>query len=701
VVPSDAVAAAARARGVALEDPDDARIAALGSALAADYVVGGGVVAVGGPGARRVRLELRVSDGASGALFAQMGADGDEAQLFALVARLGAEVRARLGQDALSPAERSAAAQPSNLEAAREFADGVAALRRYELQSARAHFERAVALEPNSAKYHAGLASAWRALQFPERTRQAAERAFALSGGLPRPERMFIEARHHEAARRYDQAIELYSSLATFFPENIEYRLTLVEAQSAAGRPRDALATLDRLRTTGGAGADDPRSFLLEAAAAGRAGDADRAQRAALAARDRARALGAPAMQAQAELAACSALGNKELDQARAACQSAADLGEQLGDRAAVARALAQAATVRERQGAVAEGVALRDRALAIYREIGNLRGAGLTLYSQGNSLKSRGKLDEALAVGRQALEAVRQAGDDASVGLVLSGIAATYVERGELEAARAAYLESIDRGRRVADDKGVAISLQNLAWVERDAGNVIAARRYVEEARSMQERSGQELDLVFSLDCAGVMALEQDDPDAAEKLFQRALALREKLKMKKAATLQNLAEVRLVRRRFAEARAFIAQSLTAATGGLDEGFAREIEMRILLESGDLDGAARALARSRALTGERSRVSLDIDEARLLVARGRPRAALAMLPAALARARKRGALAIRIAVDAATGEAELAAGIPSGDARLAGVEKEAAAHGYVLMARLAAELRAKAPARPR
>jgi eukaryotic-like serine/threonine-protein kinase len=692
VVPGEAVAAAARAHGVAL-DGFELRTAALGQALAADYVVTGSVVAVGEVRAPRVRIELRVSRGA-GAPVAQLGADGAEAELFDIIARLGADVRARLGKEALSPAERSAAtgSQPSNLQAAHEFADGIAALRRNEAQTARAHFERAIQLEPASAKYHDGLASAWRALQFPEKTRQSAERAFALSLGLPRAERLFIEARHHEAARRFDQAIELYAALAAFFPENIEYRLTLADVQSAAGRPRDALATVDRLRASGVA--SDARVDVLEARAARAVGDDDRAQRAALSARERARAAAAPAMEAQAELAVCDVMGGKQLDQARAACIRAGELSDRLGDRAAVARSLVQLALVRERQSARDEALQLRDRALGLYREIGNLRGVGQVLSAQGISLKSAGKLDEALALQREALAVVREAGDDYTAGIVLGGIASTFVERGELEQARTTYLEVIEVGRRVGNERGVAIALQNLAWVERDSGELLAARRHAEESMAVQERRGEELDLVFSLDCAGIMALEQDDTDAAEKLFQRALALRDKLTMKKVATLQNLAEVRLIRRQLDEARRVIGESLTAATaGGLDEGFAREVESRILLEARDFDGAARALARARELTGERMRVPLDVDEARLLVARGQPRRAMAMMPAAIAHARKNGAVALRMAAEAALGEAEVAAGVKSGAARLAAIEKEASSRGYALTARLVAELR--------
>ncbi|HYU15990.1 MAG TPA: hypothetical protein VEL05_07970, partial [Candidatus Acidoferrum sp.] len=152
--------------------------------------------------------------------------------------------------------------------------------------------------------------------------------------------------------------------------------------------------------------------------------------------------------------------------------------------------------------------------------------------------------------------------------------------------------------------------------------------------------------------------------------------------------------------KRLGEAREVIAESLAETTGGLDEGFAREVELRILFEGGDLAGATRALARARELGGQRTRVILDIDEARILVARGQPRRAMALLGGALEHARKNGALGQRMEAETALGEAELAAGLKSGARRLAAVEREAAAHGFAHLAREAAELRAR-PARAR
>jgi tetratricopeptide (TPR) repeat protein len=212
----------------------------------------------------------------------------------------------------------------------------------------------------------------------------------------------------------------------------------------------------------------------------------------------------------------------------------------------------------------------------------------------------------------------------------------------------------------------------------------------------AIQERLGLDIDLVYSLDAAGVMAMTQDDPETSERLLQRALTARDKLKMRPAATLQNLAELRSAQGRIREARELIGRSLAAASGGLGEGYAREVEARILLAAGDLDGADRALAQARTLTGERMTEQLELDGARVLLARGRARQAMAMAQRARTSADQHGALATRIDADGVLGAAELRAHIADGEPRMTRAIQEAAARGYALLSRQLIELHGRA-----
>src|SRR6185369_12645283 len=103
--------------------------------------------------------------------------------------------------------------------------------------------------------------------------RDEARRALDLSRDLPEAERLLIEGRYREAIEDWPRAIEIYRSLWGLFPDNLDYGLRLVAAESAAGRPEEALAMAEALRTLPPPAAENPRIDLAESAAAGALAD--------------------------------------------------------------------------------------------------------------------------------------------------------------------------------------------------------------------------------------------------------------------------------------------------------------------------------------------------------------------------------------------------------------------------------------------
>ena len=61
-----------------------------------------------------------------------------------------------------------------------------------------------------------------------------------------------MEGAYRETAREWKQAIEIYQTLFRFFPDNLEYGLRLANAQNSSGAPKEALATIETLRKSGG-----------------------------------------------------------------------------------------------------------------------------------------------------------------------------------------------------------------------------------------------------------------------------------------------------------------------------------------------------------------------------------------------------------------------------------------------------------------
>jgi tetratricopeptide (TPR) repeat protein len=121
-------------------------------------------------------------------------------------------------------------------------------LRNFEPLAARDLLEKAVAADPRHAMSHANLAAAWSVLGYDVKAAAVAKKAVELSSGLRREEQLRIEGQSYEASHQWDKAIETYRSLFQSSPDNLDYGLRLANAQIAASKVQDALATLAQLR---------------------------------------------------------------------------------------------------------------------------------------------------------------------------------------------------------------------------------------------------------------------------------------------------------------------------------------------------------------------------------------------------------------------------------------------------------------------
>jgi tetratricopeptide (TPR) repeat protein len=224
--------------------------------------------------------------------------------LLDIVTRIGARLRGRLGITGLSPAEAATveASIPSNPAAVRLYAEGLDKLRLFDAQAARALLDQAVASDPTHPLAHSALALAWSSLGYDERARQSARRAYELSGSLAREDRMWVEGRYHEAMNEHGEAIKTYQALYGFFPDNLEYGLQLATAETAAGKGKEALETIDSLRRLPMPMKNDLRIDRAEAVAASALSDFKRQQAAAARAVAKGREQGARLLVASALL---------------------------------------------------------------------------------------------------------------------------------------------------------------------------------------------------------------------------------------------------------------------------------------------------------------------------------------------------------------------------------------------------------------
>ena len=339
--------------------------------IGTDVVLVGSYMNIGVPGSEKIRLDLRLQDTVTGDTIAVVSDTAPETELLDLMTRTGARLRARLGVGELSSGEVASvhASLPSTPEATRLYAEGLRKLRVYDNLAARTYFERALVADPSSPLIYAGLAEAWSALGYDAQAAAAATKAFEQSGKLSREDRMSIEGHVREIRHEWDQAIRVYHSLFDFFPDNVEYGLRLAAALVSAGRGKDALATLDSLRTLAGTESADPRIDVAESRVAMSLSEFKRALAAALRAGAKADEQGAQLLVAQARLQEGIALINLgELAKATRALEEGKAIFVDAGDRAAAARASNLIALVLARRGDLDAARRLFEETLTIYR---------------------------------------------------------------------------------------------------------------------------------------------------------------------------------------------------------------------------------------------------------------------------------------------------------------------------------------------
>jgi DNA-binding winged helix-turn-helix (wHTH) protein/TolB-like protein len=238
--------------------------------LGSDFLVLGSYTVLGEKGKQQLRLDLRLQDARNGEIVAELGETGTEADLFDLLSRAGAQLRGKLSVPGISPADAGVvkASLPSNPEAARLYSEGLARLRVLDALAARDLLQKAIAVDPKHPLPHSALAQAFSVLGYDEKARDEAKSAFDLSKDLPREQQLWIEGRYREFSKDWKKAAEVYRTLYTFTPDNLDYGLRLAAAQDGSGNSKDALVTVGTLRNLPPPERDDPRIDLAEADAA-------------------------------------------------------------------------------------------------------------------------------------------------------------------------------------------------------------------------------------------------------------------------------------------------------------------------------------------------------------------------------------------------------------------------------------------------
>lgn len=695
----------ARARiDLALPDNGSFSAATLGRIrknLGADFVLTGSYFDAGADGAGRVRLDLRLEDTRDGETLWTSTESGSEADLPDLVVRAGLGVRTRLGVAASGQnhAEFQAAAPPTS-DAARLYAEGLTHLRQFDAQGARELLERAVATAPEYGPAHAALAAAWSALGYGEMARQEARRAYDLAAGLPRAERLSIEARFHESTGEWEKAIAIYRQLGNLFPDEPDYGLRCAAAQVKAGRGKDALATIAMLRAKPAAVRDDAALDYVQSLAANQTGDFPQAQAAAERASGQAANRGEAMLVADARLLECRELQTLgRMAPAQKSCEAARNLYARAGARAGVASSTGYLAAALASAGDHDGATQMYRTALSIQHDIGNQGGALWDLNGLANELWAKGDLAGARSRYEEALRTAEEIRSRPDAADARANIGFTWLEEGDLAQARKTYEHALAEFREMADSSGEANALNNLGETLYWQGELADAAQKLEEAIAIDRRNAEKGETADALAWSGQVRLAAGDLEGARARYEESLRAWRDLGEVHTASLELcLAGVDLESGDAASAEAHIRKGLAAIAGQQRirvETAAHTMLARVLLAEGKRDESSQEVERAaRMVAGGQSRVrrlEFAIVAARVRAAgaaKTEAAASLRALETAAAEAHRFGFTGLQFEAQLALADIELASGkAASGFGRLRRLERDAQTRGFLTIAR--------------
>jgi serine/threonine protein kinase/tetratricopeptide (TPR) repeat protein/TolB-like protein len=668
--------------------------------------VGANVVVLGGyqAGKGELRLDLKLEDTNTGEVLATATGTGKEDDLAGIAARAGSSLRDKLGAGAISGADASIvrASLPSNAQAAKLYAEGLAKMRAFDYLGAREDLQKAVAEEPSFAPAHDALAGAWASLGNDGKTRDEANQAYRLSSGLGANDKLAIEARYHESLREWGKAVEIYLGLFGSSPDNIEYGLSLADAQVRAGRAQDALATVDLLhKLPPPALNDDPRIDEMQARAAQALGDFKTERSAATRAAEKAQAEGARLVQGAALLDESFALTRMgQAKEAIAAAEESQRIYGAAGDRSHVAAGLHQVGVVLEQQGDRDGAREKFQAARLLDHQIGNQTGVANELSSAADVFVTEGFYIVAQKMYENALGFYNEAGNKDLASGALENLGDILSRHGELTEARDRYDESLTITR---DTGNIAVQVADLVGISQllyMQGDLPGAMKQLDQAAPGLQRLGDKILLGEALSGKGDIYFAGGDLAEARKAYAAALSAFQDAGAKKKATEAqvSLARVTVEDGHPGDAEAPLRQAITDFNAEKDvpnEVIARAALARALLATGNAlvyveaqKEVSTAVPLVAKLQNPRPRLEITITAARVAAALGGSGETKRTLEGALADSEKLGIVPLQFEARFAIAEAQMKVG-KSGQGRfqLNALAKDATDKGFLLMAR--------------
>ena len=670
--------------------------------LACDYVVAGSYLAIGQAGGGRVRLDARVQDAVSGETVASFAVVGSQSDLFDLVSHAGEQLRAKLGVGALTSTEAEAVklALPSNAEAARLYADGLAKLRLYDDVAAGDLLEKVIRLEPDYSPAYSALATAWSDLGYDAKAAAAARKAMDLAQNLPLQARLQTEARYHEMNGDWKQAIEAYSRLQRSYPDNLDYSLNLAAAQDAMGKNAEAAATLAAVRKSPSPERDDPRIDITEARIAGNLGDYKREQTLADSAARKAEINKAGLLLARAKLMGGTALFFLgDLNSAVEADAEAQRMFAESGDLGRSAVASMNIGGVLATQGDIIGAKHSIERAQTVFRKQGDQAHLASATSNLGSMYEIQGDLPRAENLFREGVAIFTKLNRTNQHDNVTCSLAELLERRGKLQEAKDMLEPELQHLRNEANNSLLGSATQTLGSIAETQGDLATALRMYQEAVAHLKETGAKTDHASADRSLAKAYLRQGDFTSSKQAVSEALMLDRQTGAKTDTALDQieLAEIAL-----AQAGPVDEDALRSAIDQfrLQKITDGEIEAEIVLalaniQQGKAAEAAKMLEQTTVLSAKSYdptvRFDVALANAHVRAAQHRFDDARRVIRPAIAKAVASGCVRCQLEGRLELGEIEIGAGnAERGRAQLQELSDEARGKGFGLIAERAA-----------
>jgi serine/threonine protein kinase/tetratricopeptide (TPR) repeat protein len=669
--------------------------------VAADYVIQGSFLDLGDRTNGQIRVDARLQDAQSGETVDSVIENGNEADLNGLLVKTGADLRQKLKVSPQSAGQKtqSRAALPSNLEAARYYAEGLQKLRAFDSLGARDSLQMAVEKEPTFALAHSALAAAWANLGYDAKARDSAKKAIELSASLNDENRQWIEAQFYEASHDQGKAVATYEALFSSHPDNLEYGLRLLTAMVRGGQSKNAQSVADALRALPAPASDDPRIDLLSANAAFAAGDYQQSVILARAAESKAESAGARLTFALALMrrgAALNYLGQKQ--QAVELDEKALHIFAEAGDRDDVAKMNANIGAVLNGEANYVEGMKRQKESLEEFRRIGDRRGEAVALSQLGWAALAQDRLDEAQTWYEQTLLVDRELGD-AGAG-VIAQLAVISSYKGDLSGATSRNEQVLAIAKESGSLTLESETLLNLVGLYITRGDLPTAKELLAQADAIFAKTGAKRGTAQALgNWGGILAAENNLAGARQKYEEalRIFALNNEKNLLPFFQMY-LAEVEIEQRRTSDAEALLTQAINyfhSQRNSADEGWALAIYAKAELESGNIASAHQKAKQAKELCAhDQTSSSLGV---RLFAARvegltGNRTTADEELRNLLRVAEQQGNVPLAFDARLALGEIALKFQDPSGRKILNDLSRDAASKGFLLVSQKAHSL---------